>query len=128
LERRCEFLGNVPALRRPGSPGRRRKIEKPEKKWLVIPILSEPVYPYNDGIVAFYIGAGLGGASTSDLERFDAATNSYTAGLGFELHLASHLSLDAKRLCWWCPALVRSRMSWWGSCPCLRQATVSGLR
>lgn len=57
--------------------------------------LSALVYPYNGETVGFYLGAGIGGASTSDLTRFDAASNSYTAGVGFELHLASHLSIDA---------------------------------
>jgi len=53
------------------------------------------IYPYNGEDVAFYIGAGVGGAKLSELKRLDAPTNSYTAGLGFEFHIASHLSIDA---------------------------------
>jgi hypothetical protein len=52
------------------------------------------LYPYSGEYVAFYLGAGIGGAKLADLTRIDAPTNSYHAGLGFEFHVASHFSID----------------------------------
>lgn len=57
--------------------------------------LTALVYPYNGDDVAFYMGAGVGGAKLSELKRLDGPTNSYTAGVGFEFHVAAHLSIDA---------------------------------
>jgi len=57
--------------------------------------LTALVYPYNGEDVAFYMGFGIGGAKIAELTRFDRPTNSYTAGVGFEFHVASHLSIDA---------------------------------
>ena len=52
------------------------------------------LYPYSGERVAFYLGAGVGGGKLADLMKFDSASSSYHAGVGFEFHLASHISID----------------------------------
>ncbi len=52
------------------------------------------LYPYSGERVAFYLGAGLGGGSLAELFKPDSPTSSYHAGVGFEFHLADHISID----------------------------------
>lgn len=52
------------------------------------------LYPYSGERVAFYLGAGVGGAKLGDLMKPDSPSSSYHAGVGFEFHLASHISID----------------------------------
>lgn len=52
------------------------------------------LYPYSGERVAFYLGAGLGGGNLKELFKPDSASSSYHAGVGFEFHLASHISID----------------------------------
>ncbi|MCC6620781.1 MAG: hypothetical protein IT385_05980 [Deltaproteobacteria bacterium] len=56
--------------------------------------LTALIYPYSGDHVAFYLGAGIGGTSLDELQKITGPGNSYHAGLGFEFHLASHLSID----------------------------------
>jgi len=56
--------------------------------------LTALIYPYSGDHVAFYLGAGIGGTSLDELQSITSAGNSYHAGIGFEFHLASHLSID----------------------------------
>ena len=56
--------------------------------------LTAMIYPYSGDHVAFYLGGGIGGTSLDELKQVTGPGNSYHAGLGFEFHLASHLSID----------------------------------
>lgn len=56
--------------------------------------LTALLYPYSGEHVAFYLGAGVGATKMSELMGIGGDGNSYHAGLGFEFHLASHLSID----------------------------------
>jgi len=52
------------------------------------------LYPYSGERVAFYLGAGLGAANLQELFKPDSPSSSYHAGIGFEFHLAAHISID----------------------------------
>ncbi|MFO0751321.1 MAG: outer membrane beta-barrel protein [Myxococcota bacterium] len=56
--------------------------------------LTALLYPYSGEHVAFYLGAGIGGTRMSEMMGIGGEGNSYHAGLGFEFHIASHLSID----------------------------------
>ena len=56
--------------------------------------LSALIYPYSGDTIAFYIGAGIGGTKLAELAQLDGAGTSYQGGIGFEIHIASHLSID----------------------------------
>ena len=52
------------------------------------------LYPYSGDRLACYVGGGVGATSLAELVSFDGAGLSYHAGVGFEVHLASHVSID----------------------------------
>jgi len=56
--------------------------------------LTALVYPYAGEHMAFYLGCGVGGTSASETFAMKGDGLSYHAGVGFEFHLADHMSID----------------------------------
>jgi hypothetical protein len=56
--------------------------------------LTGLIYPYSGELLAFYLGVGVGGTQLAELGRLGADGNSYHGGVGLELHVADHLTIE----------------------------------